>query len=89
MGDCCNVGPPREKGGLSFWRWRFLFPGQELETAVRLHADLVHIIWNDGHYDMVKFQEEMKYGRAAGVDFGPVGLCEVCRSIWSKGTAGQ
>ena len=39
---------------------------------MRLKADLVHIIWNDGHYDMVKFQEEMKYGRAAGVDFGPV-----------------
>ena len=33
----------------------FLFTGQELETAVRLNLPIVQIIWNDGHYDMVKF----------------------------------
>ncbi len=27
---------------------------------------------DDGHYNMVEFQEEMKYGRSSGVDFGPV-----------------
>ena len=63
----------------------FLFSGQELETAVRLHADLVHIIWNDGHYDMVKFQEEMKYGRAAGVDFGPVDFVKYAEAFGAKG----
>jgi len=63
----------------------FLFSGQELETAVRLHANLVHIIWNDGHYDMVKFQEEMKYGQAAGVDFGPVDFVKYAESFGATG----
>ena len=63
----------------------FLFSGQEWETAVRLKADLVHIIWNDGHYDMVKFQEEMKYGRAAGVDFGPVDFVKYAEAFGAKG----
>ena len=31
----------------------FLFSAQELETAVRLKLPIVHIIWNDGHYNMV------------------------------------
>ncbi len=63
----------------------FLFSGQELETAVRLHSNLVHIIWNDGHYDMVKFQEEMKYGQAAGVNFGPVDFVKYAESFGAKG----
>ncbi|WP_461215101.1 acetolactate synthase AlsS [Lacticaseibacillus sp. GG6-2] len=63
----------------------FLFSSQELETAVRLHANIVHIIWNDGHYDMVKFQEEMKYGQSAGVDFGPVDFVKYAESFGAKG----
>ena len=37
---------------------------------------IVHIIWNDGKYNMVEFQEEMKYGRSSGVDFGSVDFCK-------------
>jgi acetolactate synthase I/II/III large subunit len=50
----------------------FLFSANELETAVRLNSHLVHMIWIDGHYDMVATQERLKYGRTSGVDFGPV-----------------
>jgi acetolactate synthase I/II/III large subunit len=50
----------------------FLFSANELETAVRLNSHLVHLIWVDGHYDMVGTQERLKYGRTSGVDFGPV-----------------
>ena len=32
----------------------FLFSGQELETAVRLECNFVHLVWTDGFYDMVK-----------------------------------
>lgn len=63
----------------------FLFSAQELETAVRLHLPIVHIIWNDGKYNMVEFQEEMKYGRAAGVDFGPVDFVKYAESFGAKG----
>ena len=62
-----------------------LFTGQELETAVRLNLPIVHIIWNDGHYDMVKFQEEKKYGRSAGVNFGPVDYVKYAEAMGAKG----
>lgn len=63
----------------------FLFSAQELETAVRLKMTIVHIIWNDGHYNMVEFKEEMKYGRSSGVDFGPVGFVKYAESFGAKG----
>ncbi|HFH8090643.1 TPA: acetolactate synthase AlsS [Streptococcus agalactiae] len=63
----------------------FLFSAQELETAVRLHLPIVHIIWNDGKYNMVEFQEEMKYGRSSGVDFGPVDFVKYSESFGAKG----
>lgn len=63
----------------------FFFSAQELETAVRLHLPIVHIIWNDGKYNMVEFQEEMKYGRSSGVDFGPVDFVKYAESFGAKG----
>src|SRR5699024_10179727 len=50
----------------------FLFCSQDLETAVRLGLNIVHMIWNDGNYVMVKFQEELMYVMSAGVNFGSV-----------------
>ncbi|MFC4760510.1 acetolactate synthase AlsS [Fructobacillus durionis] len=65
----------------------FFFSAAELETAVRLNLDTVHIVWNDNaHYDMVKFQEEMKYnGQAAGVDFGNIDIVKFAESFGAKG----
>ncbi len=50
----------------------FLFSAMELETAVRLKTNLVHMVWIDGTYDMVAVQEVQKYGRKSGCAFGPV-----------------
>lgn len=63
----------------------FLFTGQELETAVRLNLNIVQLIWNDGTYNMVKFQEEMKYGRSAGVNFGAVDFVQYAKSFGATG----
>lgn len=63
----------------------FMFSSQELETAVRLKSNLVHVIWNDGHYDMVKFQQEKKYGRASAVDFGSIDFVKYAESFGAKG----
>lgn len=63
----------------------FLFSSQDLETAVRLDLNIVHIIWNDGHYDMVKFQEELKYGKSAGVNFGSVDFVKYAESFGATG----
>ena len=63
----------------------FLFSAAELETAVRLKCNLVHIVWIDGSYDMVRFQEVAKYGRASGVDFGPVDLVKFAEAFGAQG----
>jgi len=63
----------------------FLFSAQELETAVRLKCNFVHMIWTDGTYDMVGFQEKLKYGRTAGVDFGPVDKVKYAEAFGATG----
>jgi acetolactate synthase-1/2/3 large subunit len=63
----------------------FLFSGMELETAVRLRLNLVHMIWIDGTYDMVGVQERAKYKRTSGVDFGPVDVVRYAEAFGAKG----
>jgi len=63
----------------------FLFSAGELETAVRLRCNLVHLVWIDGAYDMVRVQEVAKYGRASGVDFGPVDVVRFAEAFGAKG----
>ncbi|AUT06355.1 Acetolactate synthase [Streptococcus parauberis] len=63
----------------------FLFSAQELEVAVRLNLPIVHIIWNDGRYNMVEFQEEMKYGRSSGVQLGDVDFVKYAEAFGAKG----
>ncbi|WP_334341453.1 acetolactate synthase AlsS [Companilactobacillus sp. HBUAS56275] len=63
----------------------FLFSGQELETAVRLHLNIVQLIWDDGYYDMVRFQEIAKYGHDAGVKLGPVDFVKYAESFGATG----
>src|SRR5258708_15468279 len=57
----------------------------ELETAVRLKSQLVHMIWIDGSYDMVGSQERLKYNRVAGVDFGPVDPVKYAEAFGATG----
>jgi acetolactate synthase-1/2/3 large subunit len=63
----------------------FMFSVMELETAVRLRCNLVHLIWIDGSYDMVRFQEIAKYGRSSGVDFGPLDFVKLAESFGASG----
>jgi acetolactate synthase I/II/III large subunit len=57
----------------------------ELETAVRLESNLVHMIWIDGTYDMVAVQEEHKYGRSSGIEFGPVDPVKYAEAFGARG----
>jgi acetolactate synthase I/II/III large subunit len=63
----------------------FLYSAGELETAVRLKCNLVHLVWIDGAYDMVRFQELAKYGRASGVEFGPVDVVPFAEAFGAQG----
>lgn len=63
----------------------FLFSAMELETAVRLKTNIVHMVWDDGTYNMVKVQEEMKYGRASGIELGPVDYVKYAEAFGAVG----
>jgi acetolactate synthase I/II/III large subunit len=63
----------------------FLFSGMELETAVRLQSNLVHMIWIDGTYNMVAVQEEQKYGRPSGTTFGPLDPVKYAEAFGARG----
>jgi acetolactate synthase I/II/III large subunit len=63
----------------------FLFSAMELETAVRLKLNLVHMIWIDETYDMVAVQEQAKYKRTSGVDFGPVDVVKFAEAFGATG----
>lgn len=63
----------------------FLFSANELETAVRLKSNLVHMIWIDGSYDMVAAQEQIKYGRKSGIKLGPVDPVKYAEAFGATG----
>ena len=63
----------------------FLFSATELETAVRLRSNIVHLVWIDGFYDMVGIQEKAKYGRISGVTLGPVDVVRFAEAFGAHG----
>ncbi len=63
----------------------FLFSAMELETAVREKCSLVHLVWRDGSYDMVKIQQKLKYGRSFGVEFGKVDIVKFAEAFGATG----
>jgi len=63
----------------------FLYSAMELETAVRLKANIVHMVWIDGTYDMVATQEKLKYGRTSGIDFGPIDYVKYAEAFGATG----
>ena len=65
----------------------FLQSSMELETAVRLGANVLHIIWVDNAYNMVAIQEEKKYQRLSGVNFGPVDFKAYADAFGARGFA--
>lgn len=63
----------------------FMFSSTELETAVRLGAKFVHLVWDSGSYDMVAFQEQAHYGATAGVKLGHVDIAKFAEAFGARG----
>lgn len=63
----------------------FLFSAQELETAVRLGLSFTHVIMRDNTYDMVGFQEVLKYGRKSGVQLGDYDIVSYAKAFGARG----
>jgi acetolactate synthase-1/2/3 large subunit len=63
----------------------FLFSAQELETATRLGLKFTHIIFRDNSYDMVGFQELLKYNRKSGVQLGDYDIVAYAAAFGARG----
>lgn len=63
----------------------FLFSAQELETATRLGLSFTHVIMRDNSYNMVAFQEELKYGRTSGVQLGDYDIAHYAAAFGANG----
>ncbi len=63
----------------------FLFSSMELETAVRLKANITMFVLRDGSYNMVAFQQMNMYGRTSGVSFGEPDLVKYAESFGAVG----
>jgi acetolactate synthase I/II/III large subunit len=63
----------------------FLFSAQELETATRLGLSFTHVILRDNAYNMVAFQEQLKYGRTSGVQLGDYDIAHYAAAFGAKG----
>ena len=63
----------------------FMFSSTELETAVRIGARFVHLVWDSASYDMVAFQEQAHYGRKSGVALGRVDVAKFAEAFGARG----
>ena len=59
----------------------FLMSAMELETAVRLALPIVHIVWRDESYNLVKIQQQDIYKKEFGVSFGNPDIVQFAKSF--------
>lgn len=63
----------------------FLMNSQELETAVRLGQPLVILIWRDDGYGVIRWKQQVRYGRTSSVEFGNPDLVRYAESFGAAG----
>jgi acetolactate synthase-1/2/3 large subunit len=63
----------------------FLMSEHELETAVRLRAPLVCVIWTDGSYGLIEMHQERRFGHVTGTRFGNPDFVALARSFGAEG----
>jgi acetolactate synthase-1/2/3 large subunit len=63
----------------------FLMNVQELETAVRLHLPFVVLIWRDDGYGVIRWKQQMKFGRTSGVEFANPDFVALAQSFGAVG----
>ena len=63
----------------------FLMNSQELETAVRLALPLVVLVWRDNGYGVIRWKQQLRFGRTSAVEFGNPDLVQYARSFGAVG----
>jgi len=63
----------------------FMMNSQELETAVRLNLPLVILIWRDNGYGVIRWKQQVRFGRTSSVDFGNPDFVRYAESFGAAG----
>ncbi len=63
----------------------FLMNSQELETAVRLALPIVILVWRDNGYGVIRWKQQLRYGRTSGVEFDNPDLVRFAKSFGAAG----
>ena len=63
----------------------FLINSQELETAVRLEAPIIVLIWNDAGYGLIRWKQMGHFGRESNVTFRNPDFVQYAQSFGAKG----
>lgn len=63
----------------------FLMNSQELETAVRLELPLVILVWRDNGYGVIRWKQQVRFGRTSSVEFGNPDLIRYAQSFGAVG----
>lgn len=80
-----NLICPGKKAVATVGDGGFLYSSMELETAVRLKLNITVLVFRDGGYDMVAFQQKLLYGRTSGTDFGNPDIVKYAESFGGVG----
>lgn len=62
-----------------------LMNSQELETAVRLELPIVVLVWRDDGYGVIRWKQQLRFGRTSGVEFGNPDLVRYAESFGAVG----
>jgi len=63
----------------------FLMNSQELETAVRLKLPLVILVWRDNGYGVIRWKQQLRFGRTSAVEFSNPDLVRYASSFGAIG----
>lgn len=63
----------------------FLMNSQELETAMRLELPIVILVWRDNGYGVIRWKQQLRFGRTSGTEFGNPDLVRYAQSFGAAG----
>ena len=63
----------------------FLMNSQEIETAMRIGTPFIIIIWNDQHYGLIEWKQQIHFGRESHVSFTNPDFVKYAESFGAKG----
>ena len=63
----------------------FLMNSQEIETALRVQAPMVILIWNDASYGLIEWKQQAHYGRISNVKFNNPDFVKYAESFGAVG----